>query len=166
MVIAGLAVAAWVVVIGAVFAVLLTGSGEDTSTTARHTTTAAQFSRSVPPPATTSDTTRAEPPPATTPDTTKAEPPPATTPDTTKAEPPPAAETRSVAPPPPPVTRIAPAPAQSSCHPSYDPCLPIVSDVDCAGGSGNGPVYTQGPVRVIGPDEYGLDRDRDGVGCE
>ena len=53
----------------------------------------------------------------------------------------------------------------SNCHSSYTPCLPIVSDVDCEGGSGNGPVYT-GPVRVIGPDEYGLDRDGDGLGCE
>lgn len=53
----------------------------------------------------------------------------------------------------------------SDCHDSYSPCLPIVSDVDCEGGSGNGPVYT-GPVRVIGPDDYGLDRDGDGFGCE
>lgn len=40
------------------------------------------------------------------------------------------------------------------------------SDVDCAGGSGNGPYYVQGPVYVIGTDRYGLDRDGDGVGCE
>ncbi|MFI2473493.1 hypothetical protein [Nocardia xishanensis] len=53
----------------------------------------------------------------------------------------------------------------SNCHASYIPCLPIVSDVDCEGGSGNGPVYT-GRVQVIGPDEYGLDRDGDGIGCE
>ncbi len=52
------------------------------------------------------------------------------------------------------------------CHPSYDPCVPIASDVDCAGGRGNGPEYVQGPVRVIGPDEYDLDRDGDGIGCE
>lgn len=39
------------------------------------------------------------------------------------------------------------------------------SDYDCAGGSGNGPYYT-GPVRVIGPDAFGLDRDGDGWGCE
>jgi hypothetical protein len=43
--------------------------------------------------------------------------------------------------------------------------VPIASDVDCAGGSGNGPEYT-GRVRVIGPDVYGLDRDGDGIGCE
>ncbi|MBF6182469.1 hypothetical protein IU481_29010 [Nocardia otitidiscaviarum] len=64
-----------------------------------------------------------------------------------------------------PTTATA-APARASqCHASYDPCLPITSDVDCEGGSGNGPVYT-GRVRVIGPDEYGLDRDGDGIGCE
>jgi hypothetical protein len=55
--------------------------------------------------------------------------------------------------------------ACGECHPSYDPCVHIASDVDCEGGSGNGPVYT-GRVRVIGPDEYDLDRDGDGVGCE
>lgn len=58
-----------------------------------------------------------------------------------------------------------PPPPGDECHPSYDPCLPITSDVDCAGGGGDGPVYT-GPVRVIGPDDYGLDRDGDGFGCE
>ncbi|MGV9784965.1 excalibur calcium-binding domain-containing protein [Nocardia farcinica] len=42
--------------------------------------------------------------------------------------------------------------------------MPITSDVDCSGGSGNGPAYT-GRVRV-GPDEYDLDRDNDGIGCE
>lgn len=58
-----------------------------------------------------------------------------------------------------------PPPPGGECHPSYDPCVPIAGDVDCAGGGGNGPVYT-GRVRVIGPDEYGLDDDNDGVGCE
>jgi hypothetical protein len=43
--------------------------------------------------------------------------------------------------------------------------VPFASDVDCAGGSGNGPAYT-GRVQVIGPDEYGLDHDGDGIGCE
>lgn len=62
-----------------------------------------------------------------------------------------------------PTTETAPG-----CHPSYEgACLPIgVEDVDCAGGSGNGPYYVQGPVRVVGWDEYGLDRDGDGIGCE
>ena len=56
--------------------------------------------------------------------------------------------------------------AQNGCDPNYDPCVPIASDVDCAWGSGNGPAYVQGPVRVIGRDIYGLDRDNDGLGCE
>jgi len=55
----------------------------------------------------------------------------------------------------------------SKCHPSYSGrCLKInAGDYDCAGGSGNGPNYT-GKVRVIGPDEFRLDRDKDGWGCE
>jgi hypothetical protein len=77
-----------------------------------------------------------------------------------------AAPTTTQAPPPPPPTTAAAMPARSnSCHPSYDPCVPSASDVDCAGGSGNGPAYT-GTVRVIGPDEYDLDRDGDGIGSE
>jgi hypothetical protein len=57
--------------------------------------------------------------------------------------------------------------AAQECHPSYEEqCVPIASDVDCAGGSGNGPAYTRGPVRVVGPDDYGLDRDGDGWACE
>lgn len=53
------------------------------------------------------------------------------------------------------------------CHPSYEEaCVPIASDVDCASGSGNGPAYVRGPVRVVGPDVYDLDRDGDGWGCE
>lgn len=57
--------------------------------------------------------------------------------------------------------------AQDGCDPNYaDACVPIASDVDCAGGSGNGPAYVQGPVRVVGTDIYGLDRDGDGIGCE
>jgi hypothetical protein len=60
----------------------------------------------------------------------------------------------------------APAPAQN-CDPNYTgACVPIASDVDCYGGSGNGPAYVRGPVTVIGRDIYGLDRDGNGVGCE
>jgi hypothetical protein len=61
-----------------------------------------------------------------------------------------------------------PAPQQISngCDPNYGGCVPIDSDVDCAGGSGNGPSYISGPVRVIGNDIYGLDRDGNGVGCD
>jgi hypothetical protein len=58
------------------------------------------------------------------------------------------------------------APAAAGCHPSYDPCLdPNASDYDCDGGSGDGPEYT-GFVTVKGPDDYGLDSDGDGTGCE
>lgn len=56
--------------------------------------------------------------------------------------------------------------AAQECDPNYDPCVPVASDVDCAGGRGNGPAYVEGPVNVIGDDVYGLDRDNDGVGCE
>jgi len=60
-----------------------------------------------------------------------------------------------------------PATRSPSCHPSYEgACLdPNAFDYDCAGGSGNGPLYTC-RVRVVGPDVFGLDRDKDGVGCE
>ncbi|GAA2381065.1 hypothetical protein Cme02nite_15280 [Catellatospora methionotrophica] len=54
-----------------------------------------------------------------------------------------------------------------SCHPSYTgACVPIASDVDCAGGSGDGPAYVEGPVYIKGSDPYGLDGNGDGVGCE
>jgi micrococcal nuclease len=52
------------------------------------------------------------------------------------------------------------------CDPNYSGCVPIASDVDCAGGSGNGPAYVSGPVRVIGTDVYGLDADKDRLACE
>ena len=53
------------------------------------------------------------------------------------------------------------------CDPNYTgACVPIASDVDCAGGSGNGPAYVVGPVRVVGRDIYKLDRDGDGIACE
>jgi hypothetical protein len=58
------------------------------------------------------------------------------------------------------------APVVQSCTPGYRPCIPPGPDVDCAGGSGNGPRYVVGPVYVTGSDPYDLDRDGDGVGCE
>ncbi|WP_345048437.1 hypothetical protein [Arthrobacter methylotrophus] len=62
--------------------------------------------------------------------------------------------------------QAAPA-APSGCDPNYAwACVPIASDVDCAGGKGNGPAYVRGPVKVIGTDIYGLDSDGDGIGCE
>ena len=55
---------------------------------------------------------------------------------------------------------------QESCTPGYDPCIPPGPDVDCAGGSGDGPRYVEGPIRVTGSDPYRLDSDRNGIGCE
>jgi hypothetical protein len=73
-------------------------------------------------------------------------------------------------PPPPPSTAPPPpttAPSQN-CDPSYpDVCLgPEAVDYDCAGGSGDGPKYVSGPIRVRAPDPFDLDRDGDGWGCE
>lgn len=67
-----------------------------------------------------------------------------------------------------PVAAPAPAPAAGGgCDPNYSgPCVPIASDVDCAGGSGNGPAYVAGPVYVVGSDIYDLDRNGDGVACD
>lgn len=60
-----------------------------------------------------------------------------------------------------------PAPSSgSNCDPNYSGCLnPNASDYDCAGGTGDGPLYT-GRVDVLGVDHYGLDADGDGIGCE
>ena len=64
------------------------------------------------------------------------------------------------------VPRPAPKP-KSNCDPNYSgACVPIASDVDCGGGSGNGPAYVYGVVKVVGSDIYDLDRDGDGYGCE
>jgi len=80
-----------------------------------------------------------------------------------------ASPTRSIAPAQaairPPI-RTRPAAPNPACHPSYrGACLRTDGDYDCREGSGNGPYYT-GEVEVVGPDEYDLDRDGDGVGCE
>ena len=59
--------------------------------------------------------------------------------------------------------------AKKKCTPGYSPCIVLkASDVDCWGGSGNGPRYTAPGVtyRVTGYDRYGLDADHDGKGCE
>ena len=64
------------------------------------------------------------------------------------------------------VAPVVQAPARA-CDANYSgACVPIASDVDCAGGSGNGPAYVAGPVYVVGYDIYDLDRDGDGMGCE
>jgi hypothetical protein len=67
-----------------------------------------------------------------------------------------------------PITKVILVGTKSpSCDPNYGwVCVPIASDVDCAGGSGNGPAYVTGPVKVIGTDIYDLDRDGDGIGCD
>jgi hypothetical protein len=68
-----------------------------------------------------------------------------------------------------PVTRIIAVGTRAvrHCDANYSgACVPIASDVDCAGGSGNGPAYVDGPVRVIGTDIYDLDRDGDGIACD
>jgi len=123
-----------------------------TSSTARPTTaptTTTAVPTTTPPPTTTVPTT-VPPPPA---------PPPApvAAPAPAQAPAPRAAKTTTRAP--------APQP-RSACDPNYTGCVPVDSDVDCAGGSGNGPSYVAGPVRVIGSDIYGLDRDGDGIACE
>lgn len=55
--------------------------------------------------------------------------------------------------------------ANNPCTPGYSPCIPLGPDVDCIGGSGDGPRYT-GYHTVSGYDPYGLDSDNDGAGCE
>lgn len=62
-------------------------------------------------------------------------------------------------------TKVAVAP-KPSCDSNYSGCVPIASDIDCAGGSGNGPAYVSGPIYVVGYDVYDLDRDGNGVACE
>jgi len=58
----------------------------------------------------------------------------------------------------------------SNCTPGYSPCLVDHggADYDCAGGSGNGPYYTEPGVEytVTGSDPYGLDANGNGLGCE
>lgn len=140
------------VVVVLLFAAIF-GEDEDepSPSTASNTTTETTTTTEAPPPTTTSTTTTTPPPP-----------PPTTT---TVVAPPPAPATQQ-----PPVTQPPPVtqepPARSGCDPNYSGCVPIASDVDCAGGSGNGPAYAEGPVDVIGTDIYELDKDGDGVACE
>jgi hypothetical protein len=66
-----------------------------------------------------------------------------------------------------PTPKPTPKPPPSGCDPNYSSCVPIAKDVDCEGGSGDGPAYVKGPVRVIGKDIYGLDKGgQPGIGCE
>jgi hypothetical protein len=70
------------------------------------------------------------------------------------------------APTPPEPPRREPPPRPPTDCQGYSPCIAPGPDVDCAGGSGNGPRYVNGPVYVSGSDPYGLDSDGDGVACE
>jgi hypothetical protein len=64
------------------------------------------------------------------------------------------------------IVLAAPAHAET-CDENYEgACVPVASDVDCAGSNGDGPAYVTGPVYVVGRDKYRLDRDGDGVACE
>ncbi|MDG4836830.1 G5 domain-containing protein [Micromonospora sp. WMMD967] len=69
-----------------------------------------------------------------------------------------------------PVTQVVAVgtkkPQSSNCDPNYSGCVPIASDVDCLPGTGDGPGYVRGPVKVIGKDIYRLDNDKDGYGCD
>ncbi len=64
------------------------------------------------------------------------------------------------------VVRPVAAPPSQNCTAGYSPCLPPASDYDCAGGSGDGPAYANGPIYITGSDPYDLDNDGDGVACE
>ena len=94
-------------------------------------------------------------------------------PTTTRPKPKPAATTRrptQTTRHAPPTTRKVPPTTRrpSNCDPAYSgACLHDgIGDYDCAGGSGNGPNYVTGPIRVRPPDPLDLDRDGDGIGCE
>jgi hypothetical protein len=67
----------------------------------------------------------------------------------------------------PTVTNLPVASATPECDPSYpEVCLKTeIGDYDCAGGTGDGPNYINGPIRVLSPDPFELDRDGDGWGC-
>ena len=56
--------------------------------------------------------------------------------------------------------------SNSNCDQNYSGCVPIASDVDCAGWKWNWPAYVRWPIQVIWSDIYDLDRDNDWWGCE
>ena len=134
-----------------------------TTTVVETSTTAAPISTTTAPSttSTTTSTTTTTLPPTTTSTTTTS-----TTTTTTSTTTSTTTTTTTTQPPPPPTEVQQFIPTGPACDPNYTGCVPIDSDVDCAGGSGNGPSYVRGPVQVIGSDIYGLDRDKDGIGCE
>ena len=122
----------------------------------------------VPPTATPVPPTATPVPPTPIPPTATAVPPTPIPPTATPVPPPPTAVPPTPIPPPPtPVPAPQPnANAGGGCTPGYSPCIPPGPDVDCAGGSGNGPRYVQGPIQVSGSDPYRLDGNNDGIGCQ
>jgi hypothetical protein len=79
-------------------------------------------------------------------------------------DPPPPATARATRPRPAPQTTVAAA----NCDPNYEgACLKDgIGDYDCEGGTGDGPNYVSGRIRVVGSDPFGLDHDGNGVACE
>jgi hypothetical protein len=143
---------------------VLTGGG-DQDTASVETPIASSVSTSPSPSPTPSPTTEAPTVPPTVPPAAPTLAPAPTT--AAPAPPPPTRRAPQVA----PTTRrpAAPAPAPAAaCNPAYpDECLRDgIGDYDCEGGSGNGPNYVSGPIRVLPPDPFDLDRDSDGLGCE
>jgi len=53
---------------------------------------------------------------------------------------------------------LNPAATPGECAAGYDPCLPVAVDLDCP--------QIRTLVTVTGEDQYGLDRDGDGLGCQ
>lgn len=134
---------------------VVAGSSSSSTTTP---TTAVTEPTTTEPPTTAAPTT--EPPTTEAPTTTAA--PTTTRPPTTK----PPTTKRPITAAPATTAAIKPL-VGSGCDPNYTgACVPVASDVDCAGGTGNGPAYVQGPVQVVGSDPYRLDADNDGLGCE
>jgi hypothetical protein len=65
---------------------------------------------------------------------------------------------------------LPPADEAVQCSGNYSGCVPDVDgevegDVDCPG-QGDGPLFADGEVQVMGEDVYGLDTDGDGLACE
>ncbi|MEU6644734.1 excalibur calcium-binding domain-containing protein [Saccharomonospora sp. NPDC046836] len=159
---------AWIAATIAVILVIAALAGQDDdsppSSTAADLTTATTTRPPTTQPSSTRPTTTTPPPTTTTTTVAPAAPPPPAPRTTTRPpapQPPP--------PPAPPEPEPAPEPEpepEPQCDPNYSGCVPVASDVDCAGGSGDGPAYVTGPIRVIGTDIYDLDRDGDGIACE
>ena len=82
----------------------------------------------------------------------------------------------AVSPSPTPIVSVSPTPSPTPttaavCHTAYSGvCFDAAAlDVDCAGGEGDGPVFTTATnfaLTSITNDPFELDRDHDGMGCE